>query len=227
MKAIIFGLGNFGSSLAIKLTNLRHEVIGVDSQIDTVEDLKDLLTIAICMDSTDERAVSKLPLRDVDVTIVAIGENEGASILTTALLKKLKARHIIGRAISPLHQTVLESMGVSEIIHPEEDSAERLAMKLNLHKMIDSFDLPGDYSIVEVTVPDHFIGKTIAAIQPRQSYQVNIITIIRSVPKVNMIGTRHEVSEVIGVPEADTVFQEKDILVIFGSNDDIQKLVEE
>ena len=79
MKAIIFGLGNFGRSLAIKLTNLRHEVIGVDSKIDLVEDLKDHLTIAICLDSTDERAVSSLPLRDVDVAIVAIGENEGAS----------------------------------------------------------------------------------------------------------------------------------------------------
>ncbi|MFM9951326.1 MAG: potassium channel family protein [Saprospiraceae bacterium] len=227
MKAIIFGLGNFGRSLAIKLTNLRHEVIGVDSQIDTVEDLKDHLTIAICLDSTDERAVSSLPLRDVDVAIVAIGENEGASILTTALLKKLKTKHIIGRAISPLHQTVLESMGVSEIIHPEEDSAERLAMKLNLHKMIDSFDLPGDYSIVEITVPDHFVGKSIAEIQPRQHYQVNIITVIRNISKVNMIGAKHEVSEVIGVPEADMVFKEKDILVIFGANDDIQKLVED
>lgn len=227
MKAIIFGLGNFGRSLAVKLTNLKHEVIGVDSQIDTVEDLKDHLTIAICLDSTDERAVSTLPLRDVDVAIVAIGENEGASILTTALLKKLKAKHIIGRAISPLHQTVLESMGVSEIIHPEEDSAERLAMKLNLHKMIDSFDLPGEYSIVEITVPDRFVGKSIAEIQPRQLYQVNIITVIRNVPKVNMIGSRHEVSEVIGVPEANLVFREKDILVVFGGNDDIQKLMEE
>ncbi|NUO03355.1 MAG: TrkA family potassium uptake protein [Saprospiraceae bacterium] len=227
MKAIIFGLGNFGRSLAVKLTNLRHEVIGVDSQIDTVEDLKDHLTIAICMDSTDERAVSTLPLRDVDIAIVAIGENEGASILTTALLRKLKTKHIIGRAISPLHQTVLESMGVTEIIHPEEDSAERLAMKLNLHKMIDSFDLPGEYSIVEITVPDHFVGKSIAEIQPRQHYQVNIITIIRKAPKVNMIGTKHEVSEVVGVPEAHMVFQEKDILVVFGSNADIQKLAEE
>jgi len=227
MKAIIFGLGNFGYSLSVKLTNLGHEVIGVDSEIETVEDLKDNLTIAICMDSTDERAVSTLPLRDVDVAVVAIGENEGASILTCALLKKLKAKHIIGRAISPLHQTVLESMGIMDIVHPEEDSAERLALKLNLHKMIDSFDLPGDHSIVEVTVPDRFIGKTIAEVQPRQLYQVNIVTIIRVSTKLNMIGTKHEVSEVIGVPEADTVFLEHDILVIFGSKGDIEKLVEE
>ncbi len=227
MKAIIFGLGNFGRSLAVKLTNLRHEVIGVDSNLETVEDLKDQLTIAICMDATDERAVKTLPLRDVDVAIVAIGENEGASILTAALLKKLNAQHIIGRAISPLHQTVLESMGISEIIHPEEDSAERLALRLNLNKLVDSFDLPGDYSIIETAVPDHFIGKSIAEIQPRQNYQVNIITIIRKVPKINMIGAKYEVIEVIGVPEADLVFLEKDILVIFGANKDVQKLAEE
>ena len=87
MKYIVLGLGHFGRSLAIHLTELGHEVIAADKNLSIVEQTKDKITHTVCLDSTDKEAVSSLPLRDSNAVIVAIGEEEGASLLTVALLK--------------------------------------------------------------------------------------------------------------------------------------------
>src|SRR5690606_15016867 len=143
MKYIIIGLGNFDSSLAQKLTRLGHEVIGVDNKLSKVEGLKEKITHTICLDATDEQAVGHLPLKECDVVMVCIGEDEGANILATALMKQSKVKRLISRAVSPLHETILEAMQVDEIVHPEEETAERWAKKLNMKGVVDSFNLPG------------------------------------------------------------------------------------
>ena len=130
MKYIIFGLGNFGSSLGQKLTEQGNEVIGVDNDMAKVDSLKEKISHTVCLDSTDQFTVSGLPLKDTDVVIVAIGEDQGANIMTSAVLKNLNVKRLISRAITPLHETVLEAMGINEIVHPEEETAERWAKKL-------------------------------------------------------------------------------------------------
>src|SRR5687768_17138651 len=101
-----------------------------------VEMLKDKITHTICMDSTDPSAVNALPITDADVVVIALGEDVGANIMSTALMKQLNAKRIICRAISPLQQTILEAMQMQEIIHPEEEAAERLSIKLNMQGVI-------------------------------------------------------------------------------------------
>src|SRR5690606_933068 len=118
MKYIILGLGNFGASLAEKLTEMGNEVIGVDTNMSKIEMLKDKITHVVSLDSTDLTAVSNLPLKETDVVIVAIGEDKGANILATALMKQLNVKRLISRAVSPLQKMVLEAMGIKEIIHP-------------------------------------------------------------------------------------------------------------
>jgi trk system potassium uptake protein len=111
MKFIIIGLGNFGASLAIKLTEMGHEVIGVDKRQEKIEGVKDRLTFTIALDSTNLGAIKNLPIEESDVVIVAIGEDEGASILTTALIKQHNPKRLISRAITVLHHSVLEASG--------------------------------------------------------------------------------------------------------------------
>src|SRR5690554_367957 len=141
MKYIVLGLGNFGRALAIDLTKRGHEVIGVDTNMIKVEHLKETITHTVCLDSTDENAMASLPLQDADAVIVAIGEDEGASILTTALVKNFKSKRIIGRVMSDLQKTVLEAMDIQEYIMPEEDAADRLALTLNHLGIVDSFKI--------------------------------------------------------------------------------------
>jgi len=227
MKFIIIGLGNFGSSLAQKLTNSGHEVIGVDSKMSKVESLKEKITHAICLDSTDVNAVKHLPLEDSDIVMVCIGEDEGASILTTALMKQLNVKRLISRAVSPLHQTILEAMQVDEIVHPEEETAERWAKKLNIRGVVDSFELTGEYNIIEAKVPRHFVGKTLEEIGVRRNYNVIVLTTIKMSEEKNIIGIVRKVSKVQEVASGKTVLDANDILVLYGRINDIKNFLKE
>ncbi|MDM1504191.1 TrkA family potassium uptake protein, partial [Myroides marinus] len=114
MKYIIIGLGNFGASLAQKLTEQGNEVIGVDKSMARVDAYKDMISHTICLDSTEQYMMSGLPLANTDIVIVAMGEDQGANIMTTAVLKNLNVKRLISRAISPVHENVLQAIGVDE-----------------------------------------------------------------------------------------------------------------
>ncbi|MBL4709253.1 MAG: TrkA family potassium uptake protein [Flavobacteriales bacterium] len=225
MKYIIFGLGNFGSSLGQKLTEAGNEVIGVDSNMDKVDLLKESISHTVCMDSTDQFTVSGLPLKDTDVVIVAIGEDQGANVMTTAVLKNLKVKRLISRAITPLHETVLEAIGVDDVVHPEEETAERWAKKLTLKGVVESFELSSQYSIVEVTVPKKYTGQTLQEVGFRRRHNVVVLTTIKKEERKNLLGVNREVNTVQGVASPKTVLEENDIMVIYGDNKDIKGLL--
>ena len=221
MKIIVFGLGNFGMSLAISLTETGNEVIGVDKQMDKVNLIKDKISHAICMDSTNELAYNAIPLKDADKVVVAIGENEGAAIITTAIIKKLSDVKIISRALSPIHDTVLEAMGIYSIVHPEQESADRVTKQINFKTTLENYQLDDNFTISEVKSKPEFHGKTLAELDSIDKYHLKLITIIRKREKTNLIGKKSIVKETIGMPKPDTVLLEDDILVVYGENKNI------
>lgn len=223
MKIIIFGLGNFGMSLAVNLTETGNEVIGIDNNMAKVDMIKDKISHAICMDATSEMAYNALPVKDADLAVIAIGENEGAAIIATAIVKKLTKARIIGRSLSPIHDTVLEAMGIETIIHPEQDFAERLAKKINLKGIVDNFDIDKNYSISEIKALPEFDGKTLEELEFRERYQLKVITIIRKKMRKSILGTTSIVDQSEGLVTKDTVIFTEDILVVFGLNKDIGK----
>ncbi len=225
MKYIIVGLGNFGASLAEKLTAHGNEVIGIDNSMEKVDALKEKISHTICMDATDQFTVTGLPLRDTDVVIVAIGEHEGANIMVTALFKNLQVKRLISRAINPLHENVLQAIGVDEIVHPEEETAERWAKKLCLIGVVDSFELGTEYSIVEANVPSQYVGKNIGEIKMREKYNLLVLTTIKQTVVDSKVGKNIVIPKVQGVANPDTVMERDDILVLFGDNKDIQSFL--
>ena len=222
MKFIVFGLGHFGSALAIRLTEMGHEVIGVDNKMSRIEQLKNEITHTVCLNSTDKEAVSSLPLKDANAVIVAIGEDEAASLLTTALLKQLNVKRIIGRIVSDLQKTVLTAMSIQEFVLPEEESAERLAMRLDLKEVVDSFKISEKYSIVEGLVPKKYVGMTVGEADFINLYKVLVLTLIRHHPGEGQVNVTREAT---GIATAHTVMQENDILVLFGELLNIRTLL--
>ena len=156
MKYIIIGLGNYGGGLAEELMAIGHEVIGVDQNEGRVDNLKDKITTAFVLDATDELALETLPLREIDVVIVAIGENFGASIRVVALLKQKKVKRIYARAIDGVHRSVLEAFGLERILTPEEDAARGLVHLLEFGADIETFRVDSNYYVVNFTVPEKF-----------------------------------------------------------------------
>lgn len=225
MKYVVLGLGYFGRALATQLTESGHEVIAADKNIHIVEQLKDRITHTVCLDSTDKDAVASLPLKECEAVIVAIGEDEGASLLTTALLKQLKVKRIIGRVVSDLQKVVLEAMGIDEFIMPEEDTAERLALRLANIDIVDSFKISEKYSIVETVVPDSCVGLTLKEANLTNKYKVLVMTTIKT-SKVKQGKEMVEEKEASGIAQSDTLLEDGDVLVVFGEMTDIQKMIE-
>ena len=224
MKIIIFGLGNFGLSLALNLTESGNEVIGVDKQMDKVNLVKNKIAHAICMDSTNELAYQALPLKQADLAVVAIGENEGAAIITTALVKKLSNAKVISRSLSPIHDTVLQAMGIDFIVHPEQEAAEKLTYKINLKNVVDNYKVDEKYSITEIKIPESFVGQTLEQLDIRSRFNLNVITFLRKKEKTNMLGVTTSVMEVVGVPSPNTKVEKGDVMVVFGLNEKISEL---
>jgi trk system potassium uptake protein TrkA len=227
MKFIVFGLGNYGASLSNKLVLLGHEVIGVDKRIELVEKWNHQITHAVALDATTPEGIKTLPLNDVDVVINAIGEDEGVNIMLSALLRQNGVKRIICRVTSPLQQTVLEAMNISEFVYPEGDSAERLAYKLDLKGVTDSFKISDKYKLVEIEAPARYVNKKIRDIDFILKYKIQPVTIIRTVQSKNLLGTFRKSKEVQGVLTPDTTLEHGDHLLLFGSVEDLEDFIEE
>lgn len=225
MKYIIIGLGNFGAPLGEKLTAMGNEVIGIDNHQSKVENLKETLSHTICMDATDEFTMKGLPWKETDVAIVAIGEDQGANIMVTAMLKHMNVNRLISRAINPLHEKVLQAIGVDEIVHPEEETAERWSKKLCLNNVVDSFELNEDYSLIEAKVPKKLMGKSLGSINWREDYNIQVVTLIKKKEVSSVLGKTRLVSEIQGVVSDDWRLEENHILVLYGNNEDLNSFL--
>ena len=158
---IIIGLGNSAIFLARHLTSLGHDVLVVDNHPEKVQDISSTVSQAMVADSTRKKQLASIPLQKADSVIVCIGENLEASLLTVLNLKELGVKHIIAKSSSAAHSSILEKLGVSDIFHPERDSAIALAERLNRPNMLDFLPFMEGFSIVEVVCPKEFIGKTL------------------------------------------------------------------
>lgn len=227
MKVIILGLGNFGMSLAIHLSDTGHDVVVADLNAERIDQIKDRVSHAVIMDTTNENAYRGLPMKDADLAVIAIGADEGIAIMTAAIVKKYSDARIIARSSSSVQDTIFEAMGIEEIVHPEQEFAERLTRKINLKGSIDNFEIEGDYLISEVKVPEKMIGKSLIESRFREVFHLNIITILRVKKYNHLIRRKAERLYSIGMPKPDTVFEENDILVVFGRNSSIDKFLKE
>lgn len=227
MKFIVFGLGNYGASLSSRLVMLGHEVIGVDKKMELVEKWNHQITHAVAMDATNPEGVKSLPLKDVDAVVNAIGEDEGVNIMLSALLRQNGVERIICRVTSPLQQTVLEAMNITEFVYPEGDSAERLAYRLDLKGVTDSFKISDKYKLVEIEVPVRYVNSRIGDIEFVGKYQIQPITIIRTMQSRNLLGTVHKTRHVHGVLTPDTVLQAGDHLLLFGPVENLEDFIED
>lgn len=227
MKFIVLGLGHYGAALSTKLVVLGHEVIGADKQIALVEKLNHQITHAIALDATSPEAIKGLPLKDVDAVVNAIGEDEGVNIMATALLVQSGVKRIICRVTSPLQQTVLEAMNVKEFVYPEGDSAERMAYKLDLKGVTDSFQIGERFKLIEIELPARYVDHNISEIDFPGKYQIQPVTIVREVESRNFLGTVRTTRVVQGVLQPDTILRKGDKLLLFGDVMNLEKFMEE
>ena len=226
MKIIVIGLGNFGMSLAINLSDTGNEVIGIDNDHEKIELIKEKVAHAVVLDAKNENAYKALPLKNTDIVVVALGDKEGVAITAAAIVKKLTNAKIVARASTQIEDTILAAMGVDQIIHPEREFAERFTKTINLSGSLDNFEIDSEYLVSEVVLPVNMVGKTINECRFREEYNLNVVTILRKEAHQNIFRRNYDKKEVIGMPKAETILKSGDILVVFGKDEDIKGFLE-
>lgn len=196
-----------------------HEVIGADKVESHIETVKDYISTVYNIDSTEEASLQVLPLNNVDLVIVAIGENFGASIRTVALLKKAGVRHIYARAIDKLHESILESFEIDRILTPEQRAASDLSSEMELGTQIQSLPVDDDYSVLRFSTPDYFVGVPYRGLDLEKTFGLTLVAACRKTLRRNVLGLERGHLEIIDFKKEENAavsVEKGDVLTVFG-----------
>lgn len=208
MKSIlIIGMGRFGQHLCKNLVELGNEVMIVDEDEETLEELFPIVTSAKIGDCTKVDVLKSFGIGNFDVCVVCIGTNFQSSLEITSLLKELGAKYVISKATRDVQAKFLLRNGADEVIYPERDIAEKLAVKVSANHVFDYMEM-GDYGIYEIPPLKEWLGKSIKEVNFRVKYHVSIL------------GTKVD-GETNLLPPADHMFKEEEHLMVIGKKEDV------
>lgn len=225
----VIGLGVFGMSLVKTLAKEDADVIAVDINMETLDEVKGTVEHSICFDATDPDQLKSHGITDVDVAVIAIGEDFEPVVLITMELIKAGVDRVYARANSDTQEQILNKIGVFEIIHPERQVAERMGISLHRQGMKDLLELGDDLSVLEIDAPESMIGETLNSLNLRERYGINILTIKRQ--KNDSSDESEEKEEEkeyhsIGIPDAKSKIKSGDRLVLMGHKKDCEKIID-
>ncbi len=210
---VVIGLGTFGYYLATNLYKKGHEVLAIDNNADTVQNIKDEVSRAVVADATDKKVLESLGVQNVDSAIVCISSFLEASVLTTLNLKDIGVKVVVAKATSKTHSRLLYKVGASEVFFPEKDQAVSLAERLENPNIIEYLPLVEGYSIIELAPLKRFIGKSLKNLNLINQYGIQVIAVKEIITdRLNM------------VPTGQYIIKDSDILILLGPNDALDKL---
>jgi trk system potassium uptake protein len=214
-QVVVMGLGRFGINVAATLHSMGNDVLALDNDEKIVLSVASQLTRAIQADTTDEAVLKELGVPDYDVAIVSMGSIE-ASVLSTILLKKLGVRHIIARANSELHGSILEKIGVDNVVYPEREMGIQTAHSVTIREAMDYMPVSQTFGIAKLPALPFLVGKTLfdAGFGPKGRWEVVVLML------------QHK-NEVIVAPEYKQTVKEGDVLIVSGEDDKIERLLDD
>jgi len=217
----VIGLGRFGQRLSALLAEAGAEVIAVDRDKDLVDGIRDTVTLAVCLDSTDEDALQAQGIHKVDVAIVGIGSSFEANLLTTVVLKQLGVPRVISRATTETRGRILLQIGADDTANPELESAARWRSRLMAPAIIERHDLGEGYSLTQLAAPEVFFNKTLEELDVRKKHRITVAA---------MAGSEQEGADnrqhtlLIKVPMPESRIEPGDILLVIGSDEAVEAL---
>ncbi len=215
MKSIlIIGLGRFGRHLCGNLAQLGNEIMIVDSQEENLEEMLPYVVSAKIGDCTNEAVLRSLGVDNFDICFICIGTNFQSSLEITSMVKELGARYVVSKANRDIHAKFLLRNGADEVIYPDRDIAEKLAVRYSANHVFDYIELSSDFSIYEIPPLPSWVGKSIKEIGIRNKYNINVL------------GTK-QASEAKMMPGPDYVIQRDEHLMVIGKNEAVQKILNE
>jgi len=205
----VIGMGRFGQSVVEELIKQEADVLVIDKDPERIAKMSKIATHAVTMDTTDILALKEVGISSIDHVVVAIGKDLQSSILTTLILKDLGVERVTVKVQDTNHMKIVEKLGADEIIQPEQQSGKRLASKIVSDNVLDYIDLNESHSFIVVNATNKIIDSTIINLDVRNRFKINVVAIRRN-------------GDII-IPNADTVIELNDQLLLIGSNNDLSK----
>ena len=200
---VVIGLGNFGNAVATTIANAGEDVIAIDKDPLLVQEITESVPNAICADSRDIELLKEAGVQDADVVIVSMGSHLESSVITILNLKKKKKKNVIAKANNERYKYVMERVGADSVIQPENEMGQRVGISLINPKIIDIYQMTNDYAVMEIRVPELWVGRPLGTLNIREIYGVNIIGFRRENEK-----------NVCTNVTKDTILQKNDYLVV-------------
>lgn len=207
----VIGLGRFGMEVVQMLSGRGHEVLAIDRLTGPVQHAKEIATHALQVEVIDEEMIREIGLDEVDVAVVAIGDDVEASIFVTTLLVEAGVPQVSARANSRLHGLILGRVGAARVIYPEQESAAALAQYLRAPNVTDYFELDAGINIVRLSAPRAWFGRTTEELR-------------RTKPNPSVILAIQRGTETLAEPAPDESIREGDILVLLCPDDQIDEI---
>ncbi len=226
-KFAVIGLGKFGWTVATTLAENGIDVIAIDKNEKLIDDIKNYVSLAACLDSTDENALRGLTIHEVDAVILAIGSSIQESILTSAILKKIGVNMIYARVENHLHGRILEFLGVQNIYLPEEMVGIQLAKTLISKNILEYINLTSGHIMLELIAPHDFVGKTLQVLALPADRGINVIAIKYNYLNITEDGRNVVEQRINDMPGANDYVHEGDILILLGPKGNIDKLIKD
>ncbi len=212
MKSIlVIGMGRLGRHLATDMQELGNEVLVVDNNEKVIDELSSVFPDAIIGDCSNEAVLRSLGINNFDICFVTLAENFQASLEITSLLKELGAKMVVSRAKRDIQAKFLLHNGADEVIYPERETAKNLAIRHSADNIFEYIDLTPEIGIFEILVPKEWTGKTVAAINVRHKYHINILTVKND-------------NKIKPLPGAEHIFLAGDHIMVMGKNEDVFKV---
>lgn len=212
MKSVlVIGMGRFGRHLALKMQELGNDVMIVDRNEKIIDELAPYFTDSHIGDCTSENVLRTLDVKQMDICFVAMGEDFQSSLVITSLLKTVGAKYVVAKANQEIQANLLKQIGADEVVYPEREIAEKLAVRYNTDNIFDCIQLTAEYSIYEIPVSSDWVGKNLIELDVRRRYNINIIAIKQG-------------AVLQPAPSPSYLFNADDHVVVIGKATDVFKL---
>lgn len=209
---LVIGAGRFGNSVAKTIHQLGGYALVIDINETKLKEIDNEVGQTIIADATDEKFLKSIDAGNFDVAVVAIGGNLNASILTTLSLKEVGVKNVICKAVTEAQAKTLFKLGADQVVFPERDTGTRVAYNILSRNILESVDLGPDYSVVEVRTPQNWVGKNLAQLDVRNTFNFNILAIKN--------GDNLEIN-----PDAQRLLIEDEVILMLGKKIDLKKML--
>jgi trk system potassium uptake protein TrkA len=213
MKSIlIIGMGRFGRHLCKNLAKLGNEIMIVDDKEENLEELLPDVVSAKIGDCTNVAVLESLGVDNFDIVFVCIGTNFQSSLEITSLVKELGAKYVVSKANRDIHAKFLLRNGADEVIYPDRDIAEKLAVSYSSDDIFDYIELTDEYSIYEINPLPTWVGHSFKDLGLRNKFNINVLGVKKD-------------NEAKMMPGPDYVIQAHEHLIVIGKNDDVERIL--